>query len=944
MKSFHQLLVDQIQENQLADLKGHCFVFPTKRGGVFFKRALIQRYGHHDFMLPTIYSIEDFVQRMTGLTITDELTLLFHLFKVYQKRDKDLQFDAFYAWGKVILKDYDEIDRYLANAKEIYSALQNIKEIDHVFGYNDEFREIISRFRTLTEKQEKTKLLTEFLKIWKEVGAVYEDFQTELLQEEKAYGGILYRNLANVLSQDHFDHPFDFYHICGFNALSKSEEVIFDALMKAQKAQLYWDMDAYYVDERKEEAGDFIREYQAKWPESLWFNADSLRSPKAVTTHSVPQNMAQAHLAARIAGQLLQQGAKPEETAIVLADEKLLVPFLYAMPLHNQKVNVTMGYPMKSTIVFDFVMCYLELIRKAQATEQGLVFHTYDLRPFLSNAYTAVFQEGIYQSINEWFVSEKKTKITAKELMSRVNTVELSALLEVDQNWEVISVKLQQYLTSVFYAFKEKDSAQTDREFIYFFLKSLNQLNDYLKGKDAFTLKLIKKIIQEHFRAVKIPFEGEPVQGVQVMGFLETRTLDFKHLIIVSANEEKLPAARNANSYIPYGLRKVFTLPTFEEQDAIYAYHFKRLLQRAEEVHFIYDNTTQGDSTGERSRFILQQLRRYKKLDGYTLAEQTYEGFLTRTDHDNQIVIEKDEPVMSMLNRFVEGADENKFLSPTSLTNYVTCPLKFYLNNVASFRELDDVEEDIDARNLGIVVHEVLEFIYKPWVGREMNAEQVRLQKGLVEKQLIDALERNKIVQTNQQLSGRDLVTKQVMEQMIQKVLDLDAKDAPFKVVGLEAKEYETLVPVNEIGKVRLSGTIDRMDEKSGALRVIDYKTGNVEFVGKTLMYKDTEAYLDKYFEDPKFKSGFQGYLYAVLTKERNQPVKVGITSMRKLSEGTQWLRDGKEIPAEVISGFESRLFQLVNEIYDQSIPFTQTTDLKRCEYCEFQQLCRRGG
>lgn len=946
MKTFHHLIVDTIKGEQLNQLKGHCFVFPTKRGGVFFKRALLQKYGHRNFMLPTIFSIEDFVQRMTGMSITDELTLLFHLFKIYQKKNQDLEFDAFYAWGKVILKDYDEIDRYLANAKQIYAALQNIKEIDHVFGYNEEFRDIISRFRTLTEKQEKTKLLTEFLKIWKEVGAVYEAFQEELLKEEKAYGGMLYRNLASVLNHDHFEHPFAHYHFCGFNALSKSEELIFDALVKAGRAQLYWDVDGYFMAGEKEEAGDFMREYQAKWPNSVWFDADSLKTTKEISTHAVPQNMAQAHLAAKLAAELVHKGARPEETAIVLADEKLLVPFLYAMPLHNQSVNVTMGYPMKSTIVFDFVLCYLELMRKAQVRDGVPVFHTYDLRPFLSNAYSAIFHEGVYQELNDWFVKEKKSKVGLDELQKKLKSHELKLLLQANNsNWGDIAAALKTYLTSVFYDFKQQGKGFTDREFIYFFLKSLNQLNDYLKEKKDFSLRLIKKIIQEHFRAVKIPFEGEPVQGIQVMGFLETRTLDFKHLIVVSANEGKLPAARNLNSYIPYGLRKVFALPTFEEQDAIYAYHFKRLLQRAEEVHFIYDNTTQGDSTGEQSRFILQQTKCYKNLPHYSLKEKSYEGIVPDTTNENVISVNKGKEVMALLNRFVKDNKDSKFLSPTSLTNYITCPLKFYLKNVAGFRELDEVEEDIDARNLGIVVHEVLEFLYKPLMGRDITAEQIRLLKGLVGKELVNALERNKIIQENQQLSGRDLVTKQVMEQMVQKVLDLDAQDAPFKIIGLEAEQFETLVNIEGTGHVRISGTIDRMDEKDANFRITDYKTGKVEFVGKSLMHKDPGAYIEKYFTDPRFKSGFQGYLYAVLTQGHiDLPVKVGITSMRKLSEGTQWLRGGEVIPLSVIEMFHSRLNTLVAEIYNGEIPFNQTDDLKRCEYCEFQQLCKRGG
>ncbi|MEC7755650.1 PD-(D/E)XK nuclease family protein [Roseivirga thermotolerans] len=944
MKTFHQLLVEQFSVSQLGELKNHCFVFPTKRGGVFFKRALLAAHGESNFMLPAILSIEEFVQRMTGLTITDELTLLFHLFKIYQKKDSSLQFDDFYAWGKIILKDYDEIDRYMADAKKIYSALQNIKEIDHVFGYSDEFREIIARYRTLTEKQEKTKLLTEFLKIWKEVGAVYEQYQETLLQEEKAYGGMLYRNLANVLTQESFDHRYVHYHFCGFNALSKSEELIFDALVKSGKAQLYWDADSYYLQEKKEEAGNFLREYTAKWPKSLVFDARSLEVPKQVTLHSVSQNMAQAQLGARLVTELIDRGAKPEETAIVLADEKLLVPLLYAMPAQKHKINVTMGYPMRSTVVFDFVLSYLELMRKARQQEGEWVFHTFDLRPLLANPYAAVFHGGVYQEFSQWAVREKRTKVSQSELTRLIQSSQLSTLWQAEKSWEGLYKALKDYLTAVFYTFKEQNTALTDQEFIYFLLKSLNQLNDYLEGRTDFSLKLIKKIIQEHFRAVKIPFEGEPVQGIQIMGFLETRTLDFKQVVVLSANEGKLPTARNLNSYIPYGLRRVFGLPTFEEQDAIYAYHFKRLMQRAEQIHWVYDNTTEADSSGEKSRFILQQLKRYAPLSHYRVEEKNYEGWIPDAAETEVVEVQKSEEVMRLLGRFTTEAGQSKFLSPTSLTNYVTCPLKFYLKNVAGFKEQEDVEEDIDARNLGIVVHEVLEYLYRPWVGRSIGSEQIKLLKAQVEKQLIDSLHRNKIIQDHQQLTGRDLVTKEVMEQLIQKVLDLDMADAPFEVIGLEEDGYEQLVKVEGKGTVRISGTIDRIDEKDGVLRITDYKTGRVDFVPKGRSPKTDEEILELHFNEPKYKSGFQAYLYAVLVRPHVQkPIKVGITTLKSLREGTQWLKGGETLDDAEIEAFSERLQELVQEIYDVSVPFTQTDDLERCSYCEFTRVCKRG-
>lgn len=943
MKTFHESLVAQIDEGSIQELKGHCYVFPTKRGGVFFKRALLERFGDQDFILPTVLSIEDLVQQMTGVSISDELTLLFNLYQVYKKRDKDLAFDKFYAWGKVILKDYDEIDRYMADAKQIYAALQNIKEIDHVFGYNDELRDIIERYRTLTEKQEKTKLLTEFLKIWQEVGSVYGEYQDILLKEEKAYGGMLYRNLADILKQEHFEHRYAHYHICGFNALSKAEEVIFDALVKAKIATLYWDVDTYYLRERQEEAGDFVRMYEKKWPDSIWINADSLDKGKSVTVHAVPQLMGQAHLAADLMAEVVALGAKPEESAIVLADEKLLLPLLYAIPLEDQKVNVTMGYPMKSTVVYDFALSYLELMRRAKEVNGDTVFHVYDLRPFLSNAYTAIFHEGIYDHLNHWFVQEKKNKVSLKALLERIKSPELKALLSTGKDWEVLSAGFKTYLTSVFYHFKASENGIADREFIYFFLKSLNQLNDYLQNRDGFSLRLIKKIIQEHFRSIKIPFEGEPVRGFQIMGFLETRTLDFKNVIILSTNEGKIPAARNLNSYIPYGLRKVFDLPTFEEQDAIYAYHFKRLMQRAENVHYIYDNTVAADSTGEVSRFVLQQVRRYKELPAYNVQEKTYEGIIPPQVDKRAISIEKRPEVKQMLERYLVGNEAGKFLSPTSLTTYVSCPLKFYFQYVARFSEQDQVDEDIDARNLGIVVHEVLEKLYLPYLDREINAEQINLLKGLVEKQLLESLEENKIIQPNQQLAGRDLVTKQVMEQMVHKVLDLDKQLAPFKMVGLEKSDYRYQVTLPSGQVAELGGTIDRIDEKEGVTQIIDYKTGKVTLSSTSSLRLSADEYTDAYFQKPELKSGFQGYLYALLTKGHlSDQTRIGILSMRHLSQGTQWLRGGNIIPQDVIESFDAKLKQMVLEIYNPEVPFTQTEDLKQCEYCAFNRVCRR--
>ncbi|MFT7055805.1 MAG: CRISPR/Cas system-associated exonuclease Cas4 (RecB family) [Roseivirga sp.] len=945
MKTFHQSLVDQIALDDLPQLKNHCYVFPTKRGGVFFKQSLLRTFKGNNFFLPAILSIEEFVEKLTKSHITDELTLLFELFKVYQQKDKNLDFDRFYAWGKIILKDYDEIDRYQADANSIYLGLQELKEIENVFGFNDELREIVSHFRSVTDKQEKTKLLTDFLRIWEAVGKVYIEFDKAITAKGLEYGGRLYRKLAEEVQKKDFDHPFSFYHICGFNALSSSEESIFGQLVSQGRGQLYWDVDDYYMTDTMEEAGDFLRQYKGKWPDSVWLSTNSLATQKHINISAVPQNVGQAHLAAQYLKNGLANGWRPEETALVLADEKLLLPVLYAIPFDEHKVNVTMGYPVKFTVAFDFVERYLELFRKSGVKENEVSVYVFDLKPLLSNAYCSVLEPNVYESVVNWCLREKKTKVRLTEIIDQVKSPELKSLFKSAADWQSIFEHINAYLTQVFYHFKKQEEHTIDREFIYFFLKEFNQIGQYLEERtEAISLKLVKKLVKEHFKVAKIPFEGEPVEGFQIMGFLETRTLDFKNLIVLSANEGKLPAQRSSNSYIPYALRKAFGLPTFEEQDAIYAYHFKRLLQRAENINFVYDSEVSKDSTGERSRFILQQLRRYKTYDNIKVTEQQFTGKINPPDlTEKPIIIEKTNEVLENMKRYFKGSEEGKFLSPTSLTTYVGCSLRFYFQYVLRIRENDEIEEDIDARIFGIVVHRVLELLYQPWLGKTIDSEEIKTLEKLVSLKVGEVLTEEKIIQEHQGLEGKDLLTRKIMERLVLKILKLDQAEAPITIKGLERHDLRYSITLATDQTVLLGGTVDRMDERDGVMRIIDYKTGKVTLSSPTNLKKPIPEYIAQYFTNDDLKSGFQGYFYGLLARpEISQDFQVGVLGMKALNNGVQWLRNGDVISNEIMNEFEDQLQQMVKEIYDPTVPFVQTEDVKRCEYCAYKKICGR--
>ena len=946
MSTFHKQIVASIDVRDLPHLRKHCYVFPTKRGGVFFKQVLLKRFHGHHFFLPAILSIEEFIEQMTGWSVTDELTLLFELHQIYQKQEPDLDFDRFYAWGKIILRDYDEIDRYMADAKKIYQGLQELKEIEASFSSNEEIRNIVAHFRSVTDQKEKTEILTRFLKVWKAVGTVYIEFQHALEKKQHYYSGMLYKQLAEAIVKTDFEHPFEHYHICGFNALSKAEELIFDQLVKTGKGQLYWDVDTLYLEDKREEAGNFLRTYQKKWPDTVWIKTTSVHEPKRITIAGVPQHIGQAH----IATQLLKEGRnkewKPEETALVLADEKLLLPVLYALPLQNNKVNVTMGYPVKFTAAYDFIESYLEIFRKSHIKNEEILVYTQDLKRLLSNAYLSIWQPRLYENFEQWAVREKQNRMTLTTLKKQIPVPVVRELFNTGQSWRHIFAQAKKYLTAVFYHFKNGDNSIVDREFIYFFLKTLNQVTAHLESrKGPFSLKLIQKIIREYFKTAKIPFEGEPVEGFQVMGFLETRTLDFKHVIVLSANEGVIPSQRTVNTYIPYALRKAFSLPTFEEQDAIYAYHFKRLIQRAENVHFIYDNEVSKDSSGEQSRFVLQLLQKYKPHPNIRIDQRQYTGKLNQTAvTPKAIKIEKTKAVFQMMQRYLAGSEEDKFLSPTSLTTYITCKLRFYFQYILRIHESEDLEEDIDARDFGIVTHLVLEELYKPWTAQEIHADDIKRLEKLVTKKVEEVLETQKVVQPFQELYGKDLLTKKIMERLVLKILQMDQEHTPFTIIGLEHTDFQKQIPVGNGDQVRLGGTVDRIDVKDRTIRIIDYKTGKVTLPSASATKKPTEEYIDAYFQNPLLKSGFQGYFYGLLasTTISEKTFKIGIIGMRELSKGVQWLRGGNPIAPELMQYFEFRLTQLVNDIYDPRVPFTQTEDEGYCQYCPYNRICNR--
>ena len=610
MKAFLQHIVDDLDlQNPLA-LKDKCFVFPSRRACVYFNDLLQKKF--HDKVLwgPTVLSIEEFVQQhTTELTVVDEIRLLFKLYEIYKKEAPSITFDTFYAWGQTLLKDFDEIDRYLVDADLLYKNLQEVENIEAVFGPDEEVINAIKGFQEVIDTSQEGKLYKEFSATWTIVGKVYDKFKASLFKDGWAYNGLCYRILAEKLQNALIELPFEQVVFAGFNALSRAEQKIIDSLLTKDKALVYLDADRFYLDNEGEEAGYFLRKMKKHWRNNTrvkWILNNGFEQAKTIDIIGVSQKSAQARAAAE---KLAQYDA---DAAIVLADESLLLPVLYALPATEGELNITMGYPISGSTTGNLIIAFLRYQASASIGANKKAFVGLDnFKELLDQpAIKHLLPKEIFNltlSKSRFMSSQliaEKIQLASEKYQPILNPL-FRPITDISKAIDVLSQAiLDLYLLN-------KDSEKPDEilneRIIYSVVKYLQHLQGIIaKANLKISFTILEKLVKESFRQMTAPFAGEPLASLQVMGFLETRALDFDNLILLSVNEDILPAPGNANTYIPFGIRKAFQLPTFLEHNSIYAYHFFRLLQRAKNVTLIYGTQLSVIGTGEKSRFILQ--------------------------------------------------------------------------------------------------------------------------------------------------------------------------------------------------------------------------------------------------------------------------------------------------------------------------------------------------
>lgn len=948
MTPFLKNLANHLLNTYRDKISNLCIVFPSRRAGIYFRKHLSSLLTK-PFWSPTIYSIEEFIQANTKYIIAEDLVLRFELYNVFKNHGESESFDKFYPWGGMLLKDFDEIDKNLVSANEIFRVIKEFKDIEKSFSLPLEELEQFKAFWKTFSERKLTHSEEEFLKIWDLLEHIYIDFKSNLEKQNIAYEGMAIRKLVDDIENEKivFDQ-FERIIFSGFNSLSKSEEKIISSLLSSGKAEIFWDADEYYVNDNLQEAGTFLRHnfksLNIKSP--LWVDNNFINTKnKSINIVGAALNVGQAKALGDKLSDIIKTGSMSlENTAVILPDESLLMPVLYSIPAEVKKMNVTMGFPFRSTSLYNFFELLKNLQLNKKRSGKNFVFYHKDVTEILMHPYVKFINPGYIYNIVNYIKRYSIIYITAKKIIEfDDNSPELLSLIfkapgTEEENFDY----LYKILDIISFKTENTDEsyAKFELEYFYSVYEQLNCFRDIISQyKESVAEQVFWHIIIECLKNIRIPFTGEPLEGLQIMGLLESRSLDFNNVFILSMNEGILPKGNTHSSFIPYNLRRVFKLPTFEDDDSNSAYNFYRLLQKAENVYLFYNTENDNIYSGEKSRFLLQL---ENELQGKPNIDVN--SFIIQASIDQ---LKKHEITIPKTNSIIERLNNEAHYSASDIIDYIACELKFYFKKLAKLEEEEAVEEYFSPSTFGKIFHSVMQILYKDYIGKVLNDKVIESIKENIKNNYDSIIAQafrsiNELKEMSPNPQGKNLLLKNVIRKLTEKVLDNELEETPFTLIDLETN-------VNRILKfkfnskeynINLIGRIDRIDEKDGVKRILDYKTGNVDISGKNM---DDEAMMNEIFINPDFKENFQaafyGYLYISMNNEKN--VELGIYPVKKLDEGIAFIQN-IDLSPDGIEKFENKLKELFSNLYNPDNPFQQTTDTDRCKYCPYISICYR--
>lgn len=935
MESFLSNIARQLLDRYTDRISNLLIVVPTRRAGLFFKRYLGEAAGR-TLWAPTVMTFEELIEHLSGSTVPDAIPLLFDFYSIYREKEGQSAqpFEEFMTWGQQLLNDYNEVDAHLIDALKLFRFVNETRALE-VWNPGAE---------GLTAVQE------QYLSFWESLGQYYAAFKSHLEKKQLAWSGLAARqavtHLENLPPKEAFSvnrQQFDKVIFLGLHALNQAEERILKILLVQGKAEVFWDADAYFTNNFAQEAGGYLNKVKkgfSNFPfqtEGNWLSTTA----KNIEVIGVAGNVGQA----RLAGQILSE-LDPEEstqTVVVLANQGLLVPVLQALPDHYEHVNVTMGYPLKNTVLHSLWTAILQLHDNAHRWGRSGTFYFRDIVGVLNHPFLKHLPKGfeLGQIVLKAIRSKNRVWLSKKELIDLLPEklqAQFAALSTLFEAWENSPTHALKAILQLIGHFRdhlakagEEEQHQLELEYLYRYSLVVQQLLQLADNNPALqSLRTLRLFFNRMVGQENLTFYGEPLQGLQVMGMLETRALDFKNVILLSANEDQLPESKGQSSFIPYDLRREFKLPTYRERDGVYAYHFYRLLQRTENLFVVYNTEADALGGGEKSRFVSQIMEEMPKVNPkVTIRERIVRLPVVKEEMKLGMVLKTPEVIAGIDALMTRG------LSPSALNKYVNCPLDFYYTYVAGIRESDEVEETIEASTLGDFVHQVLEDFYTPKVQHLVTSDEVKAMlkaaPARTEEVFLSRFNRKEISY------GKNLLTLRVAIRFVETFLkgelaqlqSLEESGQPLSIIALE-KELTRNIQVGD-RNIRLSGKADRIDRVGRQLRIIDYKTGVV--YPPELRLSDTHTILN----DPGAAKARQLLMYAFLHHgQETEPVLSGIVSMRKLSEGLMPLAINRNPVIEVnqTEEFRKHLEDLIEEMYDPEIPFQHRIESVYCRFC----------
>ena len=963
MKTFLQSVAQDLYSKIGNDLSRTAIVFPNKRASLFFNEYLAAQ-SDRPLWSPAYVNISELFRSLSPLKPGDPIRLVCELYKVFREETHSEEpLDDFYFWGELLISDFDDADKNLVDADKLFSNLQDLKNIMDDYDFLDqEQEEAIQQFFQNFSIDKRTQLKEKFISLWDKLGDIYRHYRKNLSELGIAYEGMMYRHVIEELDTDRL--RYDRYVFVGFNVLNKVETRFFQRLQDAGKAMFYWDYDVFYTRLPHEqqppyvhEAGEFILRNLKLFPNQLPETAfDVLRHPKKIRFISAPTENAQARYLPQWVRTVVKsdtEASKEKENAIVLCNEALLLPVLHSIPPEVENVNITMGFPLAQTPVYSYINALMELQTAGYRKDTGR--YTYE-------AALAVLKHPYTRQLSATAEDLEKQLTKDNRFYPLPSELKRDAFLEQVFTPQNGTAAICRYLTellrevAVIYR-QEKDEEdifnQLYRESLFKGYTLINRLLSLIEN-DGLSLHTdtLKRLMNRLLTATNIPFHGEPAIGMQVMGVLETRNLDFRNLIMLSLNEGQLPKAGGDSSFIPYNLRKAFGMTTIEHKNSVYAYYFYRLIQRAENITLLYNTASDGLNRGEMSRFMLQFLVE----SPHDISRQYLEAGQSPQQSLKIEIHKTDEVLQRMYNAYDIRRHPNALFSPSALNTYLDCRLRFYYRYVAGLKAPDEVSAEIDSALFGTIFHRSAELVYQDLTanGKEIRREDLEqlLRNDVRLQAYVDTAFKEEFFHVpageQPEYNGTQLIHSKVIASYLRQLLRNDLQYAPFRMEGMEQKVTETLEIETPSGMLPLNigGTIDRMDSKGDTLRIVDYKTGGTPKTPESIEQLFTPA-------DNRPNYIFQTFLYAAIMC-RKQGLKVAPSLLyihRAASESYSPVIEmgaphQPKVPVNNFAFYEDefreRLSALLQEIYNPEEPFTQTEDAKKCEYCDFKRLCKK--